>query len=190
MKKEYFYIIILSICLIVVSWGIYMVLATSYDVKKKEEAIGNVEVSTNETFIATAVEDEEKVSPNCKFALKKYYDECNHFDYKESELPIELVNLTRQEVEDYYENWEVEEFSNNQLVLYQEIDGYCNQHFLIKLDDGIVKIFRYTTNGELSLYKETEVYEEYLPENDAEKLREGIMVYSEGMLSSVLEDFE
>lgn len=105
-------------------------------------------------------------------------------------LPIELVNLTRQEVEDYYPDWEVEEFETNKLVLCKEIDGYCNEHFLIRLDDENINIYRLATNGNLIEYKKTDISREYLPQEDIQKLEEGISVFGEGKLSSVLEDFE
>ena len=143
----------------------------------------------NEATIATDME-EEKVSPNAAFALKKYYDECNHFEYREAELPAELVNLTQQELQDYYEDWDVEEFSPSKVVLSKEINGYCNDHFLIRLDAENMNVYHLKASGDLEPYKQTEVFREYLPESDVEKLEEGIAVYGEGNLSSALEDFE
>ena len=156
-------------------------------ISKLENVQNNYENSQN--TVTTAIQ-EEKVSPNTQFALKKFYDECSHFEYEEAELPIELVNLTRQEIEDYYIDWEVEEFSDKRLVLCREINGYCNEHFLIKLDGEKINIYRLSTQGKFNKYKETDIVKEYLTESDIEKLTEGITVYGEGKLSSVLEDFE
>ena len=100
------------------------------------------------------------------------------------------MNLSTQEIEDYYEDWEIEEFTPDKLVLVKEINGYCNQHFLIKLDSENVNVYRFDSNGELKQYKHTEIARDYLPEEDIENLEEGISVFGEGRLSSVLEDFE
>ena len=75
-------------------------------------------------------------------------------------------------------------------MLCKEINGYCNEHFFIKLDNQNVNIYRLSTNGEFKKYKETDIVKEYLTEEDIEKLTQGITVYGEGKLSSVLEDFE
>ena len=189
MKKEYFYIVILSFGIVIVLWGIVSLLKTSYN-RTEEMDISEVQnIYENQNTVPTDME-EEKISPNAEFALKKYYDECNHFEYHEAELPVELVNLTKQEVEDYYEEWDVEEFSPSKLVLSKEINGYCRDHYLVRLDAENMNVYHLKTSGDLELYKKTDVYREYLPESDVEKLEEGIAIYGEGNLSSVLEDFE
>ena len=132
MKKEFIYIIIISICLAMVIYGIVGLLKINSS--KYNEELSRIEImqntSANTEKTVSTVSQEKKVLPTTKFALKKFYDECSHFEYEEAELPIELVNLTRQEIEDYYDDWEVEEFSEKKLVLCKEINGYCNEHFL------------------------------------------------------------
>lgn len=189
MRKEYIYISILVACIIGVAWGIVGLLNTTYN-EQEARNVNKIENIYETKDIITTASEEEKISPNASFALKKYYDECNHFDYEEAEFPIELVNLTKQEVEDYYDDWEVEEFSDKKLVLCKEINGYCNQHFVIRLDGENVNIYRLGTLGELNLYKKTEIFKEYLAEKDIQELQKGITVYGEGKLSSILEDFE
>ncbi len=189
MRKEYFYIIILIISIAGVIGGIVSLLGNTPKVREARvtNEVGNAQI--NENTVTTA-SSEEKVSPNATFALKKYYDECSHFDYEEAELPQELVNLTKEEVEEYYADWEVEKFAKSELVLTKEINGYCNQHFLIKLDNDLVNIYRVGTLGELNQYQSTDISKDYLPEEDIEKLETGIPIFGEGKLSSVLEDFE
>ncbi len=189
MRRDYVYIGLLIACIVGVIWGIAGLLNTAYKTQEAKANENVEEIYENETIATTAIE-EEKVSPNSSFALKKHYDECNHFDYEEAELPKELVNLNQQEVETYYEDWEVEEFSKDKLVLSKEMNGYCNQHFLIRLDDEAVNVYRMGTLGELKEYKKTDIASDYLPEEDIENLEEGITVFGEGKLSAVLEDFE
>lgn len=189
MRKEYIYIGILIIAIVAVVWGIVGLLNTAYKTEEAKTIHPVEEIYENENTVTTAME-EEKVSPNAEFALKKYYDECSHFQYEEAELPKELVNLNEQEVEDYYEDWEVEKFSADQVVLGKEINGYCNEHFIIRLDDDTIHVYQLGTSGELKEYQSTDIARDYLPEEDIEDLEEGITVYGEGKLSSVLEDFE
>ncbi len=189
MRKEYIYFIVLMACVVGVIWGIVGLINTSYNVQEVKQSKSIEEIYANQTALTT-MSEEDKVSPNSSFALKKYYDECSHFDYEEAEIPKELVNLTKQEVEDYYADWEVEKFSENELVLAKEINGYCKEHFLIRLDDENVNVYQLGTLGELKEYKKTDISRDYLPEEDIENLEEGITVFGEGKLSSVLEDFE
>jgi hypothetical protein len=142
-----------------------------------------------EDFVETSQTD-EKLSYNAEFALKKYYDECGHFTFQYSELPIELVNLTRQEIEDLYDDWEVETFSSDTLVLSQEINNFCDEHYMIKLGENNIEIYNVGNGGSLSLYKETDISKEYLTNEDINTLEEGIYVYGKGKLNATIEDFE
>lgn len=189
MKKEYLFMIILIILIATVVGGIVGLLKKTPKVSEAKMVNEIQNVSQNENAVTTA-SSEEKVSPNTTFALKKYYDECSHFDYEEAEIPYELVNLTQEEVEEYYADWKVEKFAKNELVLTKEINGYCNQHFLIKLDNDLVNIYRVGTLGELNQYQSTDIAKDYLPEEDIGKLEEGIPVFGEGKLSAILEDYE
>lgn len=190
MKKEYLYIVILILAIVGVLYGIIGLLNTRYNIEENQSNIKNENLYyENENVISTSSK-QEKISPNCKFALKKYYDECSHFEYEEAELPKELVNLTRKEVEEYYKDWKIENFSENNLVLSKEINGYCDQHFIVKAKNRIIEIYRIDTLGKLNEYKDTGIAIDYLPEDDIKKLENGIPIYGEGNLSSVLEDYE
>ena len=153
--------------------------------------ISNVNLIENQTVLET-IGQEEKVSYNAEFALKKYYDECGHFTFQYAELPKEMINLTKDELKELYSEWEIEEFSSELIILSKEIDTVCNEHFVIKLGEGDinVSIYKVGNGGSLSLYKETDISKEYLTEEDIEKLEEGILIYGMGKLNSTLEDFE
>lgn len=149
----------------------------------------SVNFSNSLDTISTA-STEEKVSPNAEFALKKYYNECGHFKFEYAKLPEELVNLTKEEVEDFYDDCEVEEFSANKIVLVKEISSLCDEHFIIKLGEKYVQIFHLESDGNLVLYKTTDISRDYLPAEDIAKLEQGMYVFGEGKLNSIIEDFE
>ena len=149
----------------------------------------NIQNQFNITTVET-IQTDEKLQFNAEFAQKKYYDECGHFTFQYSELPKELVNLTRQEIEDLYDDWEVESFSPTSLTLSQEINSICNDHYIIKLGENNIEVFNLKNSGELELYKETDISKDYLPPDDLETLSQGIAVYGKAKLNSTLEDFE
>lgn len=143
---------------------------------------------SNEILEASSVE--EKILPTAEFAMKKVYNECGHFKFEYAELPQELVNLTEEELKDYYKDWEIEEFSQARVILAKEINSLCDEHFIIKLGEKYVQVFHLEADGNLVLYETTDISREYLPEEDIKKLEEGVYVFGEGKLNSVLEDFE
>lgn len=143
---------------------------------------------SNEVLQASAIE--EKILPTAEFAMKKVYNECGHFKFEYAELPQELINLTEEELEAYYKDWEIEEFSPSKIILTKEINSLCDEHFIIKLGEKYVQVFHLEPDGNLVVYETTDISREYLPEEDIKKLEEGIYVFGEGKLNSVLEDFE
>jgi hypothetical protein len=151
--------------------------------------VANTNVYTNNEVIQTDSE-EEKVSPNSEFALKKFYTECSHFKFEYATLPNEIVNLTKTELEQYYDDWEVDEFSNKRVVLVQEVNSLCDEHFIIKLGEKFIEIYHLEPDGNLELYRTTDISKEYLTQNDIKTLENGYYVFGEGKLNSVLEDFE
>ena len=153
------------------------------------EHVGKNEIITNEITLET-VQTEEKISYDAEFALKKYYDECGHFSIESAEIPYELINLTQKEVEETYSDWKVEEFSSDCIILSQEINSICDEHFFVKLGDSNIEIYKVGNGGALSLYTETDISKEYLTAEDISSLQNGILVYGTGKLNSTIEDFE
>ena len=133
---------------------------------------------------------EEKVSYNASFALKKYYNECGHFKFNYSELPPEAINLSKTELQDLYPEWTVEEFSSNNIVLAQNLDNICDEHYVLKLDDENVEVYHIESDEHLKLYKSTDISKEYLTSDDINNLEDGIYVYGIANLNSAIEDFE
>lgn len=147
---------------------------------------------TNENEIKqTSIEPEEKISYNAKFSLKKHYSKCGHTQIENGELPIEIVNLSKEEIALNYEDWEVEEFNKSKVVLSKNIDGFCQEHFTVRLkDDGIVEVYGINFEGEEIFLNKTEISQMYLTDSDIEKLKDGVVVYGIKELNQVLEDFE
>lgn len=142
--------------------------------------------------IEEAVSTELKVKPNMEFGIKEYFDECGHFNFEYFELPKELVNMSRQEIEDHYNgNYEVEEFDDKKLILAREINGMCDNHYVIKLNDNnLIDVYKINTDTSYTLFESTEISKEFLPSEDVQKLEEGIVVYGIGKVNSILEDYE
>lgn len=189
--KKLFYGFLIFIC----SFGIGYYYSSIWK-SQKEGSVADSIINVNEINelknenTIEASQTEEKVSYNASFALKQYYDECGHFSFKYSELPKELINLTKKEVEDLYKDWNVEEFSSNSLVLSQEVNNICDEHYIVKMGENNVEIYKIGNGGSLTLYKETDISKEYLPSEDIKTLEEGIAVYGNGKLNATIEDFE
>ena len=150
----------------------------------------NENISSEMNIIEETVSTDEKVSYNASFALKKYYNECGHFKFNYSELPKEIINLTKTEVESMYPEWDIEEFSSNNIVLSQNLDQICDEHYVLKLEDDNIDVYHLENDESLEFYKTTNISKEYLTSKDIDTLKKGIFVYGISNLNSAIEDYE
>lgn len=109
---------------------------------------------------------EEKTSPNCSLTTKTYYQKCGHTKSEYTNLPSSFVNLTKEEIQEKYQEYEIENFATNAIVLYQEKEGECGEHYMVKDKDGIVTIYQVLEDGSEKEIETTGITTEYLPETD------------------------
>lgn len=198
MKKEYLISIIgIIIFAVLVTIGVVIYKNTNSNLKKKSEEddfeqINVIEenlIKSNIDMVATSSE-EEKISPNCLFIFKTYYKKCEHTKVEKEIITETMVNKTRNDLEEIYKDWNIVTFRNNEVLFYKEEEKSCGEHYIIKELDGNIVIYTIDDNGNLNLYEKTEIVVNYLPEEDINKLKEGIRVNGKQGLNEALEDYE
>ena len=150
-------------------------------------------INTNSIIENTVVQTsarEIKILPSTNLALKKIYKDCNHVSFEFVDLPNELINKNKEEVEELYGDWNVEQFVENKVVLSKEVEGICEEHFLLTLGEKFIEIYKFTDENNKVLYSTTDISKEYLTEQDILKLENGVRVYGKDKLNSAIEDFE
>lgn len=196
MKKWGIIIAFIIIFIIAIFVGNYI-----YDSSNKEEntiksentsnsIVNQVDYSVRNDITINTDSEEEKISPNATLILKKHYKECDHTIKEYAEIPEEFVNLTKSEIEKEYPEWKVEKFTPLDIILIKEEDGFCNEHFILREEQGVITVYKIDKQGEESLYDTTGISVEYLTENDKLELKNGIKVYGKEELNSMLENYE
>lgn len=133
---------------------------------------------------------EEKTSPNCSFHIKTYFLLCGHTKNEYANLPQELVNLTKEQIQDKYQEYKIESFASNKVVLYQEKQEECGEHYMVKDKEGQVAIFQILQDGTQKQIEITSITTEYLPETDKINMKNGIQVNGKQELNQLIEDYE
>lgn len=133
---------------------------------------------------------EDKISPNAQITKKIYYKDCGHTINKYETVENDVVNLNRQELQEKYQDWKIEEFSDKQIIMSKEEEDSCNEHYMLREKDGNIAIYIINDDGEEKLKETTTISMEYLTETDTIKLKAGIRVNGMEELNSALEDFE
>lgn len=104
------------------------------------------------------------------------------------------MNKTKEELEIKYEEWKIQSFKKNEIIFYKEQEGICNEHYIIKDNEGYVCVYLIYSNQEKNkqeiLVEVTEIITDYLPETDKRALKEGIKVVGRDKLNATLEDYE
>lgn len=133
---------------------------------------------------------EKKVSPNAKVTTNIYYDECGHTVTTSKIIENKYINLTEDELAEELEDFEIQEFDSEEITLYKEESGICNEHYILKDKDGYVAIYNLDTEENEILENVTEIGVQFLPLTDSEKIKGGLKVYGRENLNRLLEDFE
>lgn len=154
-----------------------------------ENKVLNDTIINNIDILETSFED-DKIEFDTKLILKKNYLDCKHSVSKEVELPGELINLTEEELRELYPDWKIEEFDDDEVILYKNIFGLCNEHFIIEAGEEYIEVYSLNEEYDKNIYEITNISTEYLAEEDLEKLMQGIYVYGVQELNSTLENFE
>ena len=144
----------------------------------------------NEIQIIQTANTEIKTSPNCLFVFETYYKECKHTANEKQDIPKEYVNQTEEDLQEKFKDFKIKEFTSNQVTFYQEKEGICNQHYIIKDNNGYVSIYTIDSFGKETLKETTEIVTTYLPEVDKINLKEGIKANGQEELNAKIEDYE
>lgn len=200
MKKS---TIIILICISILLGMIFGIVFSILDDKKIEQAQVNEIIKVNELIekniitenkitedIVQTNQSDIKLSPNAVICFETYYKDCGHTIVQKEQIKDEEVNKTEEYLKKAYSDWSIEDFNSNEVKLYQEVEGTCNEHYLISIKDENIAIYTIDSEGNKILKEETDIPIIYLPQEDIELLKQGITANGENELARKLEDFE
>ena len=155
----------------------------SNTITNKTEKINTIEIPTSIS--------QEKVSVNTQIIEETYYNKCNHKIENTLKDTKKYINMTKEKLQKEFPTWEIKEFDKDKVVLYKEEDDFCNEHFLVKDEDGYVTIYTIDNDKNiLELLDKTEIATAYLAQVDQENLKNGMIIYTKQNLNKLIEDFE
>jgi len=193
MKKRY--IIILSIAITIILGVIVGIWLSNRnrtsnlepETKSKLAVEENIQ---NEIQIIQTANTQIKTSPNCLFIFETYYKECEHITNEKIDIPKQDVNKTEEDLQEKYKDYMIKEFTANEVTFYQEKEGICKEHYVIRDNNGYVAIYTIDSFGQEILKETTEIVTTYLPEADKMELKKGIKAIGQEELNAHIEDYE
>lgn len=156
-----------------------------------ENTINEVEnVTENNTNMVETNANEERISPNAFITFKQTYKKCGHTTSEFVEVPQEFVNLSENELKERYTDWTVEKFTDTDIILSKEVEGNCNEHYVVRDVDGTVTVFHILDDGTEEEYMITDIATEYLTDTDKIEMEKGIEINGKQNLNQLIEDYE
>ena len=156
-----------------------------------ENTINEVEnVTENNTNMVETNANEERISPNAFITFKQTYKKCGHTTSEFVEVPQEFVNLSENELKERYTDWTVEKFTDTDIILSKEVEGDCNEHYVVRDVDGTVTVFHILDDGTEEEYMITDIATEYLTDTDKIEMEKGIEINGKQNLNQLIEDYE
>lgn len=193
-------LILVSIIIIIVSIITAVVIYNGEDEEQAKVSIKNIEENTTNTLNNTINSDnqnvietnvkEVRISPNAFITFKETYEGCGHTKVDFVEVPEDFVNLSKEELKDKYSDWNIEKFTDTDIILSKDFKGSCDEHFIVKDVNGIVTAFKIKEDGTEEEYEITDIATEYLTDTDKIEMKNGIRVNGKQNLNQLIEDYE
>lgn len=174
----------------------------------QEEISENTEILENNNEITgqkseAAAFEERKLGKDTVYRLEIYDTFTETLETQEGELPPGFLGMTREELNDYWKDYvenlpvsefekgllscELTAFSTGKVTVRKTYDssGLKYRYYMV-LEQGCIAVYY---SDKKTIYEYTDILEEDLPEDEVEKLKQGIYIEDEESLYSILESY-
>lgn len=190
--KKFFVFSVICICIsIVICLGFFALKEENkYTIENKNNSEIAESNSINHNVFEETSYEEEKISHIATLIINKYYKDCEHTMTSSIDIPYDMVNMNREEVKEKYPTWEILDFNKNEVSIYKEFEGICNEHYEVSTKDGYIIVYNLDEDNERRVYEITDISTEYLPTGDISELKKGIRIEGITELNSLMENYE
>ncbi|WP_317367944.1 BofC C-terminal domain-containing protein [uncultured Tyzzerella sp.] len=189
-KKIYFvlfFILVIFVSIISASIGYNM-----YSIKNNENQIIEYKNEANVDFFKEKPVDNitvAKITPSTKMTYEYFYKNDNITEKVEDVPPYFLIDLTRNDLEENFKDWQIKEFSSSEVVLQKVIDGESTQHYIIGEYEGYIAVYYEQEINGTKLKEITDIPLDGLPKEEQDKIKNGIKIKGKDDLIKFLESY-
>ena len=134
-------LILIFIVSIIIGYFVAQNIKLSKAIKENDEILQMQEAKESENKTKTVNSKEEKIGINTIVEMKKIYTVCGHEELEDIDKE-KIVNLTKDKLKRMYPNWDIKEFSNEKVILTQEIDNLCSEHYYVTEEENKIVVYR------------------------------------------------
>lgn len=194
-RKLYQLFVVVSM-LVLLTGGILIGIVVSKEDSIVEELEGSSvqEVSNEDVEIADIEMYEEEEEKDVEIVYVDIYKGCNHAsEIRSNEYGVDIDKIKQREldkIEEEKSEYELVQDSDGILMFEKEHQCKCANHYMLKFENDIVVIYRYSENSEYVKYQETDIMKEGVRPDLAFRLEDGIEAETLEELYMFLEELE
>lgn len=171
MPRNLFRYIIIIFFIIIVSFG-YGYLKTFLLLKQPLE-YNNVHNKGQDAVIKTS---EMKLTTGAKLKYITFYIGCGDEITEEKNIDKKYIGLTKAELQQIEEDWCIDNFTPDEVILKREKNGICDNHYYVGIKDGYVALFQGIPGLQSTLIEKTGIMVDILRQDDRLILEKGLII--------------
>lgn len=160
---------------------------SAYKYFQKSNKIENINQGVNQEEKTENVVSDYGLNSSAVFNYEIYNEELGTTEVIKGNCPFELIGKNLSDVKDYYSDWQVENFTDDKVVLRKNVGGVNDNRYILGEYNGCVAVFY--ENSEEGIYMTTDIPLTALESNTRNRLKEGIYVEGKERLNRLLEDY-
>ena len=193
-KKKLYQLFVAVFMIFLLTGGIVIGLLVSKNDSNLEEEPKVEEVSNKNVEVYNNHVYEEDKEEDIEIVYVDIYEDCNHVsENRSNEYGVNIEDIKKREldkIEKEKSDYKLVKDSDGILMFEKKHNSKCGNHYMLKLEDENVVIYRYTESGEYEKYQDTEILKESLRPDFLYRLEEGIEAETVEELYMFLEELE
>ncbi|MBE6011148.1 MAG: hypothetical protein E7234_01150 [Lachnospiraceae bacterium] len=195
MKRLAAAIILVLLGAVVLGVGAYFSYGIFNNPSQKPEQLANTallpETPKDTDIEANNIKEEEivKIKPYTKMIYEYYYKDDRNTERSEEEPPHFMIGKTKEEMEITFDQWEIVKFTEEEVIMRRQMEGSSAQNYIVGVQDGYVAVFYNEAIDGAKIKEITDTPVSALPEDERQKLLDGISISGEEALMRLLEDY-
>lgn len=187
-KMAITFVVITCFCFV----GFYMgyIFFSPESAVNKPKLSNDVKAQNNDENIEVSNTKEDKITPSTKMVYEYYYEQDKKTEVLEEEPPYFLLDMTRKELEENFNEWQIISFSSNKVLMRKSIKDKSTQHYIIGQYNGFVAVFYKEEINGSNLKEITDTPISTLPKEEQELLNSGIPIDGNDELLKALQSYE
>lgn len=195
-RNKLYQLFVIVFMLVLLTGGILIGMSLSKEGEpqiSKEELIEEIveEVQSKEVEV---FEEEYEETEDVEIVYVDIYNDCDHTsENRSNEYGVNFDEVKERELEKIDKEssgYKLVKAEDGILMFEKQHDCKCDNHYMLKIEEDIVVLFRYNQDGEYEKYQETDIHKDSLRPDLLYRLEEGIEAETLEELYMFLEELE